>query len=143
MIPFPAWKTFVKVSLLDTHVFLWFLSDDPKLSSEAKRSLEDSEHRLYLSAISAFEISIKHGLGKLPLKVPLEELLTRQLEMNRIELLPILPKHLVAYATLPFPANGHRDPFDRLLVAQAKSEEIALFTLDDALAEYGISPAWA
>lgn len=132
----------MKASLLDTHTYLWFVGDDPRLPEEVKRSLEESDHRLFLSAVSAFEIAIKHGLGKLPLDVPLEELLTFQLELNRVELLPIRPVHLAAYAALPFPASGHRDPFDRILVAQAKAEGLTLITRDPALAEYGIAPTW-
>lgn len=132
----------MKASLLDAHVFLWFVADDPRLPAPLKAILEEADHRLFLSAASAFEIAIKHGLGKLPLDVELGELLTEQLQINGIELLPISPTHLVTYARLPFPASGHRDPFDRILIAQAQAEGLSLITVDSAFSDYGIEPLW-
>ena len=132
----------MKASLLDTHVFLWFVGDDPRLPSAVKSALEEAGHRLFLSSISAFEIAIKHGLGKLPLDVTLEELLGEQLRINQIELLPLKPAHLVAYGDLPFPTSGHRDPFDRILVVQAQVDRLRLISVDSAFSDYGIEPSW-
>ena len=129
-------------SLFDTHTYLWFVADDPRLPRSVKSALEEPGHRLFLSVVGAFEIAIKHGLGKLPLDVSLEDLLGEQLEINEIELLSLRPAHLVAYAALPFPPSGHRDPFDRILVAQSQVEGLALVTGDRAFAEYGLSPQW-
>lgn len=128
----------MKTTLLDAHVFLWFVADDPRLPVILKSALEEADRRLLLSVTSAFEIAIKYGLGKLQLDVPIEELLGRQLEINQIELLHLSPAHLASYADLPFPANGHRDPFDRILVAQARSEGITLATVDSAFAQYDV-----
>jgi len=124
--------------LLDTHVYLWFLADDSRLPKTIKSAIEDPFNDLFLSIISAFEISIKHGLGKLPLDVSLKELLGRQLQENEIELLAIHVDHLTYFATLPIPKNGHRDPFDRLLIAQAYVEEMAVCTVDSMLYQYDV-----
>jgi PIN domain nuclease of toxin-antitoxin system len=123
--------------LLDTHVFLWFLADDPRLPDQLKNALEDPDNDLLVSSISEFEVAIKHSLGKLPLPLPLGELFGTQLEVNRIEMLPITLAHYEEYVRLPFPSNGHRDPFDRLLISQARSEEMNLYTCDSALKAYG------
>lgn len=128
--------------LLDTHVFLWFLADDARLPGEAKATLEDAGRELFVSSISAFEVAIKHGLGKLPLPVSFGELFGVQLELNRIEMLPITLAHYEEYVRLPFPSNGHRDPFDRLLIAQARSEGMTLFTGDAAFEAYGYPMSW-
>ena len=129
--------------LLDSHTFLWFVEDDPRLPATVKALLEDEERGLWLSAASAFEIAIKHGLGKLPLDVPLRTLLDETLRANDIGLLPIEPRHLVALAQMPLPTNGHRDPFDRLLVAQSLTDDLPLVSGDRALDVYRVQRTWS
>ncbi len=105
--------------LLDTHTFLWFIEDSPKLSAEAKRLLE-SKAALLLSIASVWEMAIKISIGKLSLPSPFDDFVSEQLSKNTIELFPIRLAHLSLVSTLPF---HHRDPFDRLLIAQAITEQ--------------------
>lgn len=118
--------------LLDTHVWLWWQSDDRRLGRAARNAIS-AAHNVYLSAASAWEISIKVSLGKLTL--PRGADIEAELQRDGIESLPILMSHATALAALP---NIHRDPFDRMLVAQATMEELTLVTADDALARYAI-----
>ncbi len=104
--------------LLDTHTFLWFISDDPSLSSNAK-SLLESDNDLFLSTASLWEIAIKFSLGKLSLPNKFEIFVSEQLRANAIDILQIDLKHLAVISNLPF---HHKDPFDRLLIAQANVE---------------------
>jgi PIN domain nuclease of toxin-antitoxin system len=100
--------------LLDTHTFLWFIDDSSRLSVQAKNLLEyDAD--LLLSTASLWEIAIKTSIGKLILAQPYSVFIPQQLALNSIEILPINLAHLVLLSTLPF---HHRDPFDRLLIAQ-------------------------
>src|SRR4051812_41279294 len=107
--------------LLDTHTLLWFLSDDPQLSPTAREHMEDPGNELFLSLASVWEIAIKVSIGKLALESPLEPFLPDQLHENDIQLLPISMAHTLRVASLPF---HHRDPFDRLLVAQSLAEDL-------------------
>jgi PIN domain nuclease of toxin-antitoxin system len=125
--------------LLDTHAFLWFLADDRHLSSKARRRLEDPRNESYLSIASVWEMAIKVGLGKLRLADPLDALLDRGARDNRIALLGITRAHVLAVVALP---DVHRDPFDRLLVAQARSEGLALVARDPAFDGYGVRRIW-
>lgn len=125
--------------LLDTHAFLWFISNDPSLSSSAKASLEDENNDVFLSLASVWEMAIKVSLGKLSLPTPFEEFITEQLRINAIDRLPITVVHASAVVGLPF---HHRDPFDRLLVVQAQTEGLTLVSRDTALDAYGIGRLW-
>lgn len=125
--------------LLDTHALLWFLSGDSRLSESARLAIEDLENTRHFSIATAWEIAIKVSLGKLQLVVPFEELLPGQLQSNRIDLLPLLPAHLQALLDLPY---HHRDPFDRMLIAQARVEDAAIVSIDSALDEYGARRLW-
>lgn len=87
--------------LLDTHVFLWFIADDPLLSVNAKNALEDENNSLYLSVASAWEMAIKVSIGKLTIPTPIHELLREQLNINQIDLLQIALRHVGVLATLP------------------------------------------
>lgn len=102
--------------LLDTHTFLWFLADDPQLSPAARRLIEDGTNEILLSMASLWEIAIKVSLGKLTLGGAFATFIPDQLTLNAFGLLPIELAHVTAVAALPF---HHRDPFDRLLIAQA------------------------
>lgn len=125
--------------LLDTHVFLWALMDDPKLSDPAREAFLDPANDLLLSVASAWEIAIKASLGKLAMPQPLGRFLRQQLDRNSIGLLPLELNHAVRVATLPF---HHRDPFDRLLVAQSLEEHLPILSADSALDAYEVQRIW-
>ncbi len=125
--------------LLDTHAFLWFIEDSPKLSTEARSVIEDGFNEPLLSVASLWEMAIKLSIGKLDLKKPFETFVPDQLELNGFDQLAISFDHIAAVATLPF---HHRDPFDRLLVAQALVEGIPLVSADGLLDAYGIIRLW-
>jgi len=125
--------------LLDTHTFLWMASDPERLGSEARRHIVAPASELTLSVGSVWEIAIKKSLGKLELPVPLPAFLEEQLSATRTSLLPIRVEHALRVERLPW---HHRDPFDRLLVAQARFEDLALLSRDAAFDAYGIDRAW-
>ncbi len=118
--------------LLDTHVLLWAAGEPTRLSTSARRLLNDPNNDLLFSAASLWEVAIKRGLGRKDLSVD-ARLLRRGLLDNGYEELPILSKHVVEIESLP---AIHKDPFDRLLVAQATVEGITLLTLDSVVARY-------
>lgn len=124
--------------LLDTHTFLWFIDDNPRLSARAK-SLLESEVDLLLSVGSLWELAIKVGIGKLTLAQPYDIFVPQQLRANDIEILPISLAHLGVFSTLPF---HHRDPFDRLLIAQAMVENLPVVSIDTAFDAYSIKRLW-
>jgi PIN domain nuclease of toxin-antitoxin system len=125
--------------LLDTHAFLWFIDDSPKLSAEARSAIEDGFNEPLLSAASLWEMAIKVSIGKLDLKKPFETFLPDQLELNGIDQLAINFRHIATVSKLPF---HHRDPFDRILVAQALVEGIPLVSADGLFDAYGVSRRW-
>jgi PIN domain nuclease of toxin-antitoxin system len=109
--------------LLDTHTFLWFINDDAALSTGARRLIEAPENTVFLSIASIWEIAIKVSLGKLILPTPFVDFINQQMALNRILPLAIETKHIQVIVTLPF---HHRDPFDRLLIAQALVEKMVI-----------------
>ena len=121
--------------LVDTQVFLWVITDDPKMSRTLRVRYSNPDHELYLSVASIWEMLIKAGIGKLPLPQPSTPYLLRQMEKNGLELLPIRTAHLSALEQLP---TLHRDPFDRMLVAQSKAESMAMITSDPQMQGYGV-----
>jgi PIN domain nuclease of toxin-antitoxin system len=125
--------------LLDTHSFLWFSDGDPRLSTEARTLVEAGENDLLLSVASLWEIAIKASLGKLQLQQPFGALIPALLRELEIELLGITVEHVTAVAALPF---HHRDPFDRLLIAQARVEQLSIVSGDAALDAYGVDRRW-
>jgi PIN domain nuclease of toxin-antitoxin system len=125
--------------LLDTHTLLWFLQDDPQLSPSAKASIEDPANRKLVSIASCWEIAIKAGLRKLKLAEPAATLLQRELPRNCFDLLPISLSDATAVETLPL---HHKDPFDRLLVAQALAGGTPIVSHDENLDHYGITRLW-
>lgn len=125
--------------LLDTHTLLWFVRDDPLLSTAAKALIEEPSHKKFVSIATCWEISIKAGLGKLGLTEPASVLLARELPRNNLVLLDIKLEHATAVETLP---KHHRDPFDRLLIAQALSEAIPIVSVDAAFDPYGVPRLW-
>jgi PIN domain nuclease of toxin-antitoxin system len=125
--------------LLDTHVLLWGLMDDARLSKKARSILLDDDRALYFSAASAWEIAIKASLGRLRFSAPLEQYLPTRLATEGIEPLPISIAHAARTEALPW---HHRDPFDRLLVAQAQIEGLDLLSSDRALRQYDVKVVW-
>ena len=117
--------------LLDTHVLLWWLADDPLLGEAAREGISAPDSSVFVSAASAWEISIKQALGKL--EAPSD--LVRQIEVHRFEPLPITVSHAYAAGALP---RHHDDPFDRVLVAQARAEGLILVTRDPRMGLYGV-----
>ena len=124
--------------LLDTHTFLWFINDSPELSSSAADLLE-SDVDLLLSTASLWEIAIKVSLNKLTLPDSYEQFIPQQITLNNIEILTITFEHLTIVSRLPF---HHRDPFDRLLIAQSMSENLQIVSTDTQFDRYGISRKW-
>jgi len=121
--------------LLDTHIFLWFISADPQLPVTFRDAISDPANDAYLSAASVWEAVIKHALGKLPLPESPAEYLPRQREAHRIATLPVEEAALSHLAALP---PLHRDPFDRILVAQALQHGLQVATVDDAVRAYPV-----
>lgn len=117
--------------LVDSRVLLWWLQADPRLAATVAEAMEDGDNALYLSAASVWELSIKQSIGKLRVDVDLR---SHAIEQGFIEL-PLTGAHATAIRDLPF---HHKDPFDRMLVAQATVEGLTLVTADDALAAYGV-----
>ncbi|MFZ4655778.1 MAG: type II toxin-antitoxin system VapC family toxin [Caldilineaceae bacterium] len=125
--------------LLDTHTLIWFILDAPQLSPTAKRLIEDANNDIWVSTASLWEIAIKMSLGKLDMGAPFSALVPGQLTTNRIEILPITVAHLHHVAQLPF---HHRDPFDRLLIAQSQVEEVSLLSRDATFDRYNVQRIW-
>ena len=125
--------------LLDTCAFLWLVTDDPKLSQLAKEIFLDSGNELLLSAVTGFELTIKHSLGKLRLTEAPKEFIPNRIEANGLTEFPRSLKHTYALQNLPL---HHKDPFDRLLVAQAIVNQIPLLSADEQLSAYDITRLW-
>jgi len=125
-------------ALLDTHTFLWAISDDGRLSRRAQQTFI-GPNDLWLSVASIWEILIKAKAGKLPLPEPLGSYLIKKLGENRIEVLPIKLDHVLRIETL---AVHHRDPFDRILIAQSIEEKLPLVTADPIFERYPIDLIW-
>lgn len=125
--------------LLDTHVFLWWCADDPRLSLAVIDAVANEDNEVYLSAVSGWEIAIKSRLGRLPLPEPPAVFVPRMIERHALAVLPVGLKHTLADFDLP---KLHSDPFDRLLVAQAKAEDMTLVTADGAVTQYGVKTLW-
>lgn len=125
--------------LLNTHAFLWFIAGSDSLSEKARELIEDESNRVFLSVASLWEMAIKISLGKLTLSEPFETLIPKQLSLNGIEILDITVAHATQVVRLPF---HHRDPFDRLLIAQALADEIPIISGDEAFDAYGITRLW-
>lgn len=126
-------------ALLDAHAFLWFITGSPKLSNKARSVIEEQSQTSLLSVASLWEIAIKHSLGRLTLAAPFNQIIPLQLNTNGIGLLGIELAHLDVLVTLPF---HHRDPFDRLLIAQAIVAQIPIVSADAAFDAYPVTRLW-
>ncbi|MCC7307633.1 MAG: type II toxin-antitoxin system VapC family toxin [Acidobacteria bacterium] len=125
--------------LFDTHTFIWWADEPSKLSLSALSALENEDSVLFLSDASVWEMQIKSQLGKLDLKLPLSELIESQKISNDVEILPIDTEHILRLSSFPF---HHKDPFDRLLLSQAVSENLSLVSVDEIFDAYGIDRLW-
>ena len=118
--------------LLDTNIFLWCLNGDKKLKDKIREAIKDSKNQIFVSIASAWEISIKHRAGKLPLKTTLKKCF----ENSPFEILNINLSHVLPMEKLPL---LHKDPFDRILISQAKVENLTLITSDEKIWKYDLS----
>ena len=125
--------------LLDTHALLWSITGDDRLSKTAEKTFLDPENNLYFSAASFWEICIKMSLGKLSLKSGWFKIIQEEMRTNAVQWLPVEMQHCVELTELPF---HHRDPFDRMLIAQAMFEDLQLLSRDHRLSAYEIERIW-
>jgi PIN domain nuclease of toxin-antitoxin system len=125
--------------LLDTHAFLWFALGDPQITTRARMLIEDAGNEKLVSPASYWEIAIKISVNKYTLAEPYEAFMDRGINQNGFIILPIEPRHTAALTTLPF---HHRDPFDRLLVAQALVEQIPIVSSDSSFDAYAVQRLW-
>lgn len=124
--------------LLDTHTFLWFISGDAQLDKDSRQLIEDVHNQRYLSVVSVWEITIKVSLGKLQAPLPPSALIREHIWSNAIELLAITSDHLDVLYNLP---HHHKDPFDRIMIAQAIQERMILLSKDPAFKTYNVQLA--
>lgn len=128
------------IALLDTHVFLWWITDSPQLPEHAREIISNRDNRLFFSSASGWEIAIKAALGKLTVQADsLSIFISTQLEINNISPLPVQMNHALHVHKLPL---LHRDPFDRMLIAQAQLENMPIVTGDQQIAKYYIETIW-
>ena len=125
--------------LLDTHAFLWWITDDDQLSTPAREAIRTRGNRVFVSAASGWEIITKSRIGRLTLPQPVDGFIARHMEENTFQPLSITIRHTFALEALP---SLHRDPFDRMLIAQALAEEMPLVTGDQAIRAYPVSTIW-
>jgi len=125
--------------LLDTHAFLWFIMGSANLSVNARALIENPANERQLSVVCLWEIAIKTSLGKLTISAPFDELIPAQLMLNGIDVLNIKVDHLSTLTSLPF---HHRDPFDRLIIAQAIVEKLPVISIDGVFDTYGVTRHW-
>ncbi len=128
-------------ALLDTHAFLWWITEHPSLSQKATELLGGGASIVYLSAVVAWEIAIKKRLDRLEVPDDLQGFFDHQIKVNDLIVLPVQLTHALAVYGLP-DHPGHKDPFDRLLVAQALAEDMALVSSDESLDGYGVERIW-
>ncbi|MBI4780637.1 MAG: type II toxin-antitoxin system VapC family toxin [Oscillatoriophycideae cyanobacterium NC_groundwater_1537_Pr4_S-0.65um_50_18] len=122
--------------LLDTHIFLWFISGDIQLSTNVRDAIRDPDNEVYLSAISVWEAIVKYQLGKLPLPENPETYLPKQRDLHQIASLTLDESSVVQLAKLP---PLHRDPFDRMLICQALQNGLTIATVDTAIRAYSVN----
>lgn len=126
-------------ALLDTHAFLWWAANDPQLSETAREVISDPLNRIFVSPASAWEVAIKHSTGKLTLPEPPPIYIPRRLLRDGFETLPVTMAHVLQTHPLPF---HHRDPFDRLLIAQSIVENMPIISVDSVFAAYPVQTIW-
>ena len=125
--------------LLDTQAFLWADAEPAKLSAKARTTMADPANRLFLSVASVWEMQIKNQLGKLPLRLPLEQLVDEHVSRGSMEIWQVELSHVYDLSALP---ALHRDPFDRLIVATARLEKVTLISSDPLVQQYQVNILW-
>ena len=125
--------------LLDTHTFIWYVTDNPRLSAHVKLLIEDENNEKLVSIASIWEMAIKHSIGRLNFSLPFMEFVGQQLTVSNIGLLEINLQHIEVVASLPL---HHRDPFDRLIIAQSMAEQIPILSVDAICDAYAIARVW-
>lgn len=125
--------------LLDTHVFLWWVDDAPDLTAEARAAISDVGNDCCLSVVSCWEMAVKSSIGKLRLACPIDRFVSEQAAANGFTLLGVELHQIAKVEKLPF---HHRDPFDRLLIAQALSDNFTIISADEAFSKYGVKRLW-
>lgn len=125
--------------LLDTHAFLWWITNEKRLPETVSKVISNGNNQLFLSAASCWEIVIKAKLGKIELPAKADIFIADQLVDNTIQSLPILASHALHIFNLP---NHHRDPFDRMIVAQSQLEKLPIITSDSLIAKYDVKTIW-
>lgn len=125
--------------LLDTHTFIWYVTDNPRLSANVKLLIEDEDNEKLVSIASIWEMAIKHSIGRLNFSLPFMEFVRQQLSVSNIGLLEINLDHIEVVASLPL---HHRDPFDRLIIAQSMAEQIPVLSVDVIFDAYAIARLW-
>ena len=126
-------------ALLDTHALLWWLSDDPALTRTARKVIAETKNTLIVSAVSAWEIATKVRLGKLPTGADLASDFSGQIQREGFELLAISAEHGIRAGLLPGP---HKDPFDRMLIAQSQAENVPIISNEAVFESYGVRRVW-
>lgn len=125
--------------LLDTHAFIWYATDSSRLSTTARSLIDNGDNDILLSTASVWEMAIKHSIGRLNFSRPFMEFIKQQIAINRIEILEISFDHIEVVASLPL---HHRDPFDRLIIAQSMAEQIPILSVDTIFDNYTIARIW-
>jgi PIN domain nuclease of toxin-antitoxin system len=125
--------------LIDTHTFIWYVTDNSRLSNQVLELINDENNQIFLSIASVWEMGIKHGLGKLTFNLPFETFITQQISINDFTVLDIKISHITAITQLPL---HHRDPFDRMLIAQAMVESMPILSADTIFDAYPIKRLW-
>lgn len=124
--------------LLDTHTFIWFVENDLNLPHKLKIEIENPSNEIYVSLVSLWEIAVKVSLNKLSMCIDIPSLISK-IEACGFLILPIFSEHIVLVSSLPF---HHRDPFDRMLIAQTLCEKITIVSKDGFFSEYGVKLLW-
>jgi PIN domain nuclease of toxin-antitoxin system len=125
--------------LIDTHIFIWYIQNSERLPSSIATYINDGRNDILLSIASVWEMAIKQSTGKLNLGLPYASFIEEQMRLNSMELLPLRLDHLEVVTTMPF---HHRDPFDRLLIAQAMLENIVIISADSTFSSYPVQRIW-
>lgn len=125
--------------LRDTHAFLWFITNDAQLSAAAHLHISDPANVVLISPATYWEVAIKVSIGKHQLSAPFQTVVTQGIQGNGFHILPIMPEHADVLCTLPY---HHRDSFDRMLIAQAIAEKIAIISVDGHFDSYGVQRIW-
>ena len=126
-------------ALLDTHTFLWWITDDQRVSSRVRRILRNGSNEVFLSSVSGWEIIIKAQLGRLKLADDPARFIQEQIRLNSFQSLPVEMKHALHLFSLP---THHKDPFDRMLIAQAQLEGLPILTADTQIGLYSVEVIW-